>query len=83
MRKTICTRCGCPNAVDFVFKILCPEESCAFYDAKLAKEQKETSDLDYMDFVASSDGVVIKSDDADDWDFDIAFLDLDDFDFDD
>ena len=41
MKKMTCPRCGNTEAADFIFRVLCPQKSCDFYDAKLAAERDE------------------------------------------
>lgn len=49
MKQMTCPLCGCVNAADFVFKVLCPEEGCRNYDSKLAEEQDELQFLDEIE----------------------------------
>lgn len=48
MKKITCPRCGSEDAFDFVFKVLCPNESCIFYDPKLSDENNDDIDPDFI-----------------------------------
>jgi hypothetical protein len=37
----ICPECGDARAEDFVFRVLCPNDKCKNYDAKLGKQEEE------------------------------------------
>ena len=76
MKRAVCTKCGCKNAADFVFKILCPESDCDNYDRKLSDERfQENLDEslkeldDELDFIAGP-GFVMPVNSLDDIDFD-------------
>ena len=76
MKRAVCTKCGCKNAADFVFKILCPESDCGNYDRKLSDERfQENLDEslkeldDELDFIAGPGFVMPANlDDFDDLD---------------
>ena len=57
MDRMTCPRCGSPEAANFTFKILCPEEGCEFYDAKLAEERmaENAAALDWIDELYDAD----------------------------
>jgi hypothetical protein len=77
MKKTVCPKCGDPEAANFTFTILCPKKGCVYFDAKLAEEREQEEmdglldglkwldddlELSDLDFVAGPDFVLDLSD---------------------
>ena len=83
MKRAVCTKCGCKDAADFIFRILCPEMGCGNYDRKLSDERfqenldESLAELDNeIDFIAGP-GFVTPVGHSIDLDDDLDFDDLD------